>query len=171
MSDNGDELKRLTRAFRTARVKSEIEALLGRESAMDIIARMRIYERLIEDPENYSVEDALRLISECPRFWDRGFETAKSWYHEEWDGSYIQLTLARDIAKAIESYALDEAEAGSSSVDVVLHRSTALDDALSNRTYTLNEAHLTGFRLCIGFNTQAEADAAQIAIGNLQKGK
>ena len=36
------------------------------------------------------------------RFWERGFETARSWYHEEWDGSYIQLALARDIARAIE---------------------------------------------------------------------
>ena len=33
--------------------------------------------------------------------WKRGFETAKRWYHEEWDGSEIQLRLARDIAEAI----------------------------------------------------------------------
>ena len=36
------------------------------------------------------------------RYWERGLEVARTWYHEEWDGSDIQLALARDIAKAIE---------------------------------------------------------------------
>jgi hypothetical protein len=36
------------------------------------------------------------------RFWKRGFETAKCWYHEEWDGSNIQLQLAAMIAQAID---------------------------------------------------------------------
>ncbi len=36
------------------------------------------------------------------RFWRQGFETAKCWYHEEWDGCDIQLQLARMIAQAIE---------------------------------------------------------------------
>jgi hypothetical protein len=36
------------------------------------------------------------------RFWESGFEVAQTWFHEEWDGSYIQLCLARDIANAIE---------------------------------------------------------------------
>lgn len=36
------------------------------------------------------------------RFWERGLAVARTWYHEEWDGSYIQLNLARDIAQAIE---------------------------------------------------------------------
>lgn len=37
------------------------------------------------------------------RFWERGFSTAKGWYHEEWDGSDIQLALARDVAEAIDA--------------------------------------------------------------------
>lgn len=36
------------------------------------------------------------------RYWERGLDTARRWYHEEFDGSSIQLDLARDIAKAIE---------------------------------------------------------------------
>ena len=36
-------------------------------------------------------------------YWDRGLYTAKMWYREEWEGSYIQWCLARDIAKAIEA--------------------------------------------------------------------
>ena len=47
-------------------------------------------------------DDRIEPVYRCMPFWDRGFEVAKRWYHEEWDGSYIQLTLARDIAQAIE---------------------------------------------------------------------
>lgn len=36
------------------------------------------------------------------RYWKRGLEVARGWYHEEWDGSDIQLYLASDIAEAIE---------------------------------------------------------------------
>lgn len=35
-------------------------------------------------------------------YWEEGLETAKSWYHEEWEGSDIQWRLARDIARAID---------------------------------------------------------------------
>lgn len=40
------------------------------------------------------------------RFWEQGLDVAQRWYHEEWDGSYIQLDLARDIAKEIEKQVL-----------------------------------------------------------------
>ena len=36
------------------------------------------------------------------RYWEQGLNTARVWYHEEWDGSWIQLCLARDIAREIE---------------------------------------------------------------------
>lgn len=40
-------------------------------------------------------------------YWEQGFDTAKRWYHEEWNGSYIQLALARDIAAAIAATVKD----------------------------------------------------------------
>lgn len=51
----------------------------------------------IDEPSDERIPAEYRVL----RFWDRGFDVAKRWYHEEWDGSYIQLNLARDIAKTI----------------------------------------------------------------------
>lgn len=54
-------------------------------------------------PDIVESDDArIDLSYRSLRYWMTGFETAKRWFHEEWDGSYIQLDLARDIAKAIE---------------------------------------------------------------------
>jgi hypothetical protein len=52
----------------------------------------------IDDPADVRIAHSYR----AKRFWDRGFEVAKRWYHEEWEGTGIQLDLARDIADAIE---------------------------------------------------------------------
>lgn len=57
-------------------------------------------------PDGGDIEDAdderIPLEFRKLQFWRRGFEVAQRWYHEEWDGSYIQLNLARDIAQAIQ---------------------------------------------------------------------
>lgn len=56
----------------------------------------------MQDDINDTMDERIPAEYRAMRFWAHGFETAKSWYHEEWDGSPIQLTLARDIAKAID---------------------------------------------------------------------
>jgi hypothetical protein len=50
---------------------------------------------------DYPDDERIPLEYRELHYWERGFEVAKRWYHEEWDGSYIQLDLARDIAEAI----------------------------------------------------------------------
>jgi hypothetical protein len=45
--------------------------------------------------------EAPKKVVELP-YWDSGLQIARAWYHEEWDGSYIQMCLARDIAQGIE---------------------------------------------------------------------
>ncbi len=52
----------------------------------------------ILEPNDLRVPERYRQLW----YWEEGFETAKAWYHEEWDGSDIQLALAGDIAKVIQ---------------------------------------------------------------------
>ena len=77
----------------------EVEAEQARREGVVMTARDFSYAvpEFIDDPLDGHIPLEYRNL----QYWERSFGVAKAWYHEEWEGSDIQLALARDIAEAI----------------------------------------------------------------------